>query len=142
MFKGFNNWLMQMKDDHKKEELVYTKPEPERKIIFEISEPVQSIIRSLEEGWWDAEYSYDKWCVTPTFTFKHEWFGTVMTLDVFDFSTNWCLCNQNWMAPHEKHHVQKACKAAYEVLIKRQDKRSKEVQREGFMNLVNFDVVK
>ena len=109
----------------------------------EISEPVQSIIRSLEEGWWSytIDQYYDFVSYTPL-VFKHEWFGTELKVNCYKLNREgWSVSGEHWMTTVESLAVRDACWDAYNALNEQQSRRYNQVKRESFMNLVNFNVV-
>lgn len=128
-------WLCCQKDSAPTRAAPKCKPP---KIEETIGEPVQSLIKSLEEGWWSfrdvgtgSSYTYLR--------FTHEWLGT--TFEVFGSDYYLCgirddiECTEGWMNKIEKKAVGKVCFDIYAGVQDFKKKQSLAAQREEFMVL-------
>ncbi len=102
----------------------------------QIGEPVKSILRSLEEGWWSFKrggYTSD------LLEFKHEWFGTEMSVTTYlSYQKKLgykAYCNENWMNDVEKYTVGEMCENIANGVQYAITQSKKKNRREEFMCL-------
>lgn len=98
-------------------------------------EPVQVLIDSLEEGWWDFTTSSS---VRSTFiSAKHEWLQTEFQVYQLHIVPEWTI-SEEWLSPEEKKAVLKAFWKAESILGASRKKREINCREQEFFKLLEL----